>query len=124
MDFTCGFHGEWRNYESGQGNFRRAGTLVTRKLYTLFNLPQINQVYMMFLSHLTEPVFEAGEESLDCKLCLESEIPWDQIAFPTITYSLQLFFKDRTAGKFSMHIGDLIREESKSKLKNLSSYSY
>ena len=50
---------------------------------------------MMFLSHLTEPVFEAGEESLDCKLCLESEIPWDQIAFPTITYSLQLFFKDR-----------------------------
>ena len=67
---------------------------------------------MMFLSHLTEPVFEAGEESLDCKLCLESEIPWDQIVFPT-TYSLQLFLKIEQ-WKFSMHIGDLIREESKS----------
>ena len=102
-----------------------AGTLVTdSKLYTLFNLPQINQVYMMFLSRLNEPVFKAGEESLDCKLCLESEIPWSQIAFPTITYSLQLFFKDRSDGKFSMHIGDLIREKSTSKLTNLASYNY
>ena len=67
---------------------------------------------MMFLARLNEPVFKAGEESLDCKLCLESEIPWSQIAFPTITYSLELFFKDRTDGKFCMHIGDLIREKS------------
>ena len=36
---------------------------------------------MMFLSHLTEPVFEAGEESLDCKLCLESEIPGTKSPF-------------------------------------------
>ena len=118
-------NGETTREAAERETLEEAGTLVTRsKLYTLFNLPQINQVYMMFLSHLTEPVFKAGEESLDCKLCLESEIPWDKIAFPTITYSLQLFFKDRKDGKFSMHIGDLIREESKSKLKNLSSYSY
>ncbi len=102
-----------------------AGTRVKdSRLYALFSLPQINQVYMMFLSQLCEPVFKAGEESLDCKLCLESEIPWEQIAFPTITYSLKLFFKDRTNGKFFMHTGDLIRKESTSKLVNLSSFSY
>ena len=64
---------------------------------------------MMFLSNLYEPAFKAGEESLDCKLCLESEIPWDQIAFPTITYSLKLFFKDRSNGRFFPHTADLKR---------------
>ena len=102
-----------------------AGTRVKdSRLYALFSLPQINQVYMMFLAKLYEPVFAAGEESLDCKLCLESEIPWDKIAFPTITYSLELFFKDRTNGKFFMHTADLIRSKSSSKLTNLASYGY
>ncbi len=118
-------NGETTKEAAERETLEEAGTLVSdSKLYTLFNLPQINQVYMMFLAHLNEPVFKAGEESLDCKLCLESEIPWSQIAFPTITYSLELFFKDRTDGKFSMHIGDLIREKSTSKLTNLASYSY
>ena len=118
-------NGETTKEAAERETLEEAGTLVSdSKLYTLFNLPQINQVYMMFLARLNEPVFKAGEESLDCKLCLESEIPWSQIAFPTITYSLELFFKDRTDGKFCMHIGDLIREKSTSKLTNLASYSY
>ena len=52
-------NGETTREAAERETLEEAGTLVTRsKLYTLFNLPQINQVYMMFLSHLTEPVFD------------------------------------------------------------------
>ena len=118
-------NGESTNEAAERETMEEAGTKVKdSRLYALFNLPQINQVYMMFLSNLYEPAFKAGEESLDCKLCLESEIPWDQIAFPTITYSLKLFFKDRSNGRFFLHTADLKREKSSSKLINLASYSY
>ena len=118
-------NGESTKEAAERETMEEAGTKVKdSRLYALFNLPQINQVYMMFLSNLYEPAFKAGEESLDCKLCLESEIPWDQIAFPTITYSLKLFFKDRSNGRFFLHTADLKREKSSSKLINLASYSY
>ena len=118
-------NGESTKEAAERETMEEAGTKVKdSRLYALFNLPQINQVYMMFLSNLYEPAFKAGEESLDCKLCLESEIPWDQIAFPTITYSLKLFFKDRSNGRFFLHTADLKREKSSSKRINLASYSY
>ena len=118
-------NGESTKEAAERETMEEAGTKVKdSRLYALFNLPQINQVYMMFLSNLYEPAFKAGEESLDCRLCLESEIPWDQIAFPTITYSLKLFFKDRSNGRFFLHTADLKREKSSSKLINLASYSY
>ena len=90
--------------------------VVESKLYALFNLPQINQVYMIFLSNLVSPDFSPGEETLDCRLYEQEEIPWRNIAFPTITHSLKFFFDDRSKGSFSLHTGDIIREGSTSRL--------
>ena len=85
------------------------------RLFTLFNLPQINQVYMMFLSYLVSPEFSPGEESLDCNLYQQDEVPWNEIAFPTITYSLKFFFEDRAKGDFIFHTGDIVRKGSESR---------
>ena len=41
--------------------------------------------------------FAAGTESLEVKLFSEHEIPWDDIAFPTITSTLRFFFDDHKA---------------------------
>ena len=85
------------------------------KLFALFNLPQINQVYMMFISELVSLDFSPGEETLECSLYEKQDVPWDSIAFPTITYSLRFFFEDRNNGAFKFHCGDVTREGSKSK---------
>lgn len=78
-------------------------------LYTLFNLPHVNQVYVMFLADLKTPEFGPGTESLDVKLYDEADIPWAEIAFPVVEQTLKLFFDDRRRGHFGTHTGDIIR---------------
>jgi ADP-ribose pyrophosphatase YjhB (NUDIX family) len=78
-------------------------------LFSLFNLPHIDQVYMIFRGRLLDLEFGAGEESLEVALFPESQIPWDRIAFPVIQQTLQLYFRDRKAGAFQVHSGDMVR---------------
>ena len=80
-------------------------------LFSLCNLPHISQVYLMFRARLMEPQFSAGEESLEVRLFAEEEIPWDEIAFLTVEYTLRQYFADRRAGRFSFHITDIPRRE-------------
>lgn len=79
-------------------------------LYTLFNLPHVNQVYMMFLADLPTPEFGPGTESLEVRLYQEADIPWQQIAFPVVEQTLKLFFDDRRRGEYRTHTGDIIRQ--------------
>ena len=65
------------------------------QLYTVFDLPHINQVYMLFRAELTDLDFAAGEESLEVQLFDQADIPWSELAFPTIGRTLEYFFADR-----------------------------
>jgi len=65
------------------------------QLYTLFDLPHINQVYMLFRAELADLNFAAGEESLEVQLFDEVDIPWSELAFPTIGRTLEYYFADR-----------------------------
>lgn len=76
-------------------------------LYTLFNLPHIDQVYLMFRARLLDLDFKPGHETLEARLFTEQEIPWDQLAFRTIRATLELYFSDRTRGSFEFHFGDI-----------------
>ena len=76
-------------------------------LYALFNLPHINQVYMLFRSRLLDLDFGPGAESLETELLDQSQIPWDEIAFPVIHESLLLYFQDRHNGEFPLRTGDI-----------------
>jgi ADP-ribose pyrophosphatase YjhB (NUDIX family) len=79
------------------------------QLYALFNLPHINQVYVMFLADLTEPDFGPGSESLEVALYREQDVPWEQMAFPVVEETLKLYFADRRQGRFLVHTGDILR---------------
>lgn len=81
-------------------------------LYTVLNIPHTNQVYMMFRSRLLDLDFGPGSESLEVALFEEQEIPWAELAFPTITQTLKLYFEDRRRAQFGshgMHLGDIVR---------------
>ncbi|MEA3275687.1 MAG: NUDIX hydrolase [Pseudomonadota bacterium] len=78
-------------------------------LYTLFNLPHIDQVYLIFRSRLLDLDFGPGEESLEVRLFDEAEIPWEEMAFPVIRETMRLYFDDRANGGFSLRSGDIER---------------
>src|SRR5450432_544074 len=78
-------------------------------LYTVISLPHINQVYVMFRGQLTALDFGAGPESLEVRLYREDEVPWDQLAFRTITRTLRNYFLDRKMGAFPVHESALVR---------------
>lgn len=69
-------------------------------LYTVFSLPHISQVYLFYRAELIGREFGAGPESLAVGLYQESEIPWDDLAFPVMTKTLKHYFADRQAGIF------------------------
>ncbi len=80
-------------------------------LYTLINLPHINQVYLIFRSRLLDLGYKPGHESLEVRLFDEAEIPWDRLAFPAVHHTLKHYFADRSAGVYAFHMGDLRRRD-------------
>jgi ADP-ribose pyrophosphatase YjhB (NUDIX family) len=81
------------------------------RLYGLYNLPHINQVYLIFRSRLLDLNYAPGSESLEVDLFRESEIPWDEMAFPVIRESLNIFFRDREQGEFPLRSGTIVRSQ-------------
>ena len=81
------------------------------RLYTVFNLPHVNQVYMIFLARLLDADFSPGAESQAVALYREREVPWDELAFLAIRHSLRYFYADRRRGAYRLHTGDIARVE-------------
>jgi ADP-ribose pyrophosphatase YjhB (NUDIX family) len=77
------------------------------ELYTLVNVAHIGQVHMFYRARLPEPIFAAGVESLEVALFDEAEIPWDEIAFRSVTLALGQFFEDRRKGDYRFRTYDL-----------------
>ena len=78
-------------------------------LYAMYNIPHINQVYILFRARLLDLDFSAGAESLEVKLFDEADIPWEQIAFATVRNTLTHYYADRKAGEYRFHLGTIER---------------
>lgn len=81
------------------------------ELYTVYSIPRISQVYMMFLARLLDPDVRAGTESLEVKLVAEDQIPWDQLAFAMVRRTLEHYLQDRGTGVFVTRFGDILPPE-------------
>jgi len=76
-------------------------------LYTVYSIPHISQVYMMFRARLLDTDFSPGVESLEVKLVRGDEIPWDQLAFTMVKRTLEHYLEDRKHGVFTPRFGDI-----------------
>ena len=83
------------------------------ELYSLYNLPYINQVHLLFRAILLNLDFSPGAESLEVRLFSEEDIPWDTLAFRPVRFTLQHYFSDRKTGDYRFRIGDLAAPERK-----------
>jgi ADP-ribose pyrophosphatase YjhB (NUDIX family) len=75
--------------------------------YAMVNVAHINQVHLFYRGRLKEPVYSAGPESLEVALVREAHIPWNELAFRSVTLCLRRYFDDLRAGTFGFHTADL-----------------
>lgn len=85
-------------------------------LYGLFSIPHISQVYMIYRGELIDGVFSTGAESLECALFSETDIPWDELAFPVIKETLVRYYADKQRGKgFPLQRGEIIKHPARNR---------
>ncbi|MBC3868962.1 NUDIX hydrolase [Undibacterium oligocarboniphilum] len=86
--------------------------IALHELFSILNVPHVHQVHLFYRATLLDLDFQAGTESLEVQLFSEQEIPWDEIAFPTISHTLKFFFADivaiRHGGQFNLHAHDIM----------------
>ena len=80
-------------------------------LFAMLNVAYVHQVHLFYLARLVDLDYAAGIESLEVELFSERDIPWADLAFPTIRTTLELFFtnhkKVREGGNYGFHEHDI-----------------
>lgn len=89
-------------------------------LYCLYDIPDIGQIYILYLTELQDGKYNVGPESLECALFEEQDIPWEEIAFEAVKRTLNHYFNDRKT--ITDHAKFPIHEESISKDKSIKRY--
>ncbi|MBN8891314.1 MAG: NUDIX hydrolase [Rhodospirillales bacterium 70-18] len=72
----------------------------------LYSISRIGQVQVIFRARFADtPAFAPGPESLDVALFAWEDIPWDDLAFPTVRWSLRAW-RDNPAGPLGAPAGN------------------
>ena len=75
------------------------GHIGTRSIYSLFSLPHIHQVYIFLRANLIECDFQPRAESEEVRLIAPEDIPWSELAFPTVQRTLKYYLEDLERGQ-------------------------
>ncbi len=87
--------------------------VVDLKLYGVFSIPHISQVYMMFRAQLESEDFGPGAESLEVRLFEEHEVPWETLAFPVVRRTLEHYYRDVKTNHFPVYVENIIRHSTR-----------
>ncbi len=92
-------------------------------LLAVISVTYVSQVYMIHRGRLPDgATFGPTSESSEVLLMAEADIPWSEIAFPTIYQSLKYFFADRSQGVRGFHALDLTHRPSRGEQAEISSW--
>lgn len=108
--FPAGFLevGETTAEGAARETFEESGAAVEiEDLCAIINVPYIAQLYMSYRARMTSPHHHVTPESSETCLVAPEDIPWDELAFPTIWHSLKFWMADREAGTRGIHTLDL-----------------
>ena len=97
---------------SAQGAAREAqeeagADVEIEDLLAVIDVPYVSQLYMIYRARMRNEHYHPTNESSEVRLMREDEIPWTQIAFPTIWHSLKFFFEDRVKSQRGIHTLEL-----------------
>ncbi len=67
--------------------------IAINALLGVYSVPRISQVQLIYRATLAEPGFAAGPESLEVALFAWNDIPWNDLAFPSVRWALDEYRK-------------------------------
>lgn len=84
------------NESSSDGAMREAweearARIAIDGLLAIYNIPRISQVQLIYRARLLSSEIEPGPESVEVGLFTPGEIPWDDLAFPSVRWALAHF---------------------------------
>ena len=71
------------------------------RVLAIYSVRRISQVQVMFRARLETPEIAAGPESLEVELFSWDDIPWADIAFPTVGWALRQWRESRHMTDFA-----------------------
>lgn len=77
-------------------------------LFTVISVPYAEQVHVYFLANVLSDKLDPGLETLEARFFELDEIPWDELAFRTVTATLERYVADRKRGTFLQHEFDIL----------------
>ncbi len=75
----------------------------------MMDVVHARQVHLMYRARMLDASHEAGPESLETALVDPDAIPWEELAFPSIRFSLEAWLKDRESGREDFHVSHVRR---------------
>jgi ADP-ribose pyrophosphatase YjhB (NUDIX family) len=73
-------------------------------LFAVVDVIQARQVHVFFRGRLREEHHTAGDETLETRLVTPEELPWNEIAFASVTIALERYLLDRESGGGTLHL--------------------
>jgi len=70
-------------------------------LLALYSIPRISQVHMIYRATMLSEAHEPGAESLESALFRWEDIPWDELAYPTVRWALEAHRATRGLDNFA-----------------------
>lgn len=74
--------------------------------YSVFSVPRISEVYIIFRATVTEETGQFGAETLEYRFFEPADIPWDAIYYPAIRQILERYILERQAGVYGIYMGN------------------
>ena len=62
--------------------------------FSMIDIPHVEQIHLFYRARLLDLDFAPGVESLEVRLFSESDIPWKDLAFRTVSQTLRWHFED------------------------------
>ncbi len=79
--------------------------IVLDGMLALYDVSRIGQVQVLYRARLAAPGIAAGEESLEVRMFAWDDIPWGELAFPTVSWALHAW-RDAGPGPLGVAAGN------------------
>lgn len=73
------------------------------RLFSVISVPRVAQVHVFYCARLRSDVFHPGHETMEARLFAPQDIPWDELAFHTVSTTLQRYLQDQSSGAVQVH---------------------
>jgi len=100
----AGFMEEGETTEDGaarEAHEEALADIEVEALLGVYNIPRISQVHLFYRARLRSPDVAAGEETHEVRLFAWEDVPWDELAFPSVRWALRAFDEVRGLDSFA-----------------------